>query len=146
MSHHEAKAMQNLERNHICRVAHAPDSLDLRPRVLWLFGTMKYGAKDRQIQSPETIRLRFEQPQNDLSFKDMQEVLRDWVTRLTGLFDHGSDQILHALEISPFASVRQIARMTLLQKTTVYRNVTESLNFANKKLCWIACSISDEQK
>jgi hypothetical protein len=108
--------MQNLERNHIRRVAHAPDSPNLRPHVLWLFGTMKYGAKDRQIQSPETIRLRFEQPQNDVSFKRMQKVLRDWMTRLTGLFDHGGENYRKQTDLPRCMSLpgRENHRGTLL--------------------------------
>jgi len=47
------------------------------------------------------------------------------------------DQILHALEISPFASVRQIAQMTLFPKTTGHQHLTELLNFVNKKLRWV---------
>jgi hypothetical protein len=56
------------------------------------------------------------------------------------------DQILHALEISPFGPIRQIARMTLFLKTRVYRPLTELLNFVNKKLYWVPHSLSEEQK
>jgi hypothetical protein len=44
-----------------------------------------------------------------------------------------NDQIMGTLEISPFASVRQIARMTFVPKTRIYRRLSESLNFVNKK-------------
>jgi hypothetical protein len=116
MSHHGAKSVQNLERNDIHRVAHVLDSLNLRPRVLWLFGTMKYEAKDRKIQIPETIRLCFEQPQNDVSFKDMQKVLREWVTRLTGLFDHGGENYRKHTDLPRYMSLpgRENHRGTLL--------------------------------
>jgi hypothetical protein len=42
----------------------------------------------------------------------------------------GSDQaILAALEDSPFASVRQLSRLTHLPSTIVYRRLTQSLGF-----------------
>jgi hypothetical protein len=56
------------------------------------------------------------------------------------------DQSLPTLEISPFASVCQIARMTLLRKTRMSWRLTESLNFMNKKLRWAPDSLSEEQK
>jgi hypothetical protein len=56
------------------------------------------------------------------------------------------DRICHEFETSPFASVRQIARMRLFPKTTVCGHPTESLNFVNKKLHWVTHSVSEEQK
>jgi hypothetical protein len=56
------------------------------------------------------------------------------------------DQTFHALGISPFASVHQIARMTPSLKTRMYRHFTESLNLANKKLRWVPHNLSEEQK
>jgi hypothetical protein len=47
------------------------------------------------------------------------------------------DQILHALEISPFASVRQIDQTALFPKTTGHQHLMESPNFENKKLRWV---------
>jgi hypothetical protein len=55
-------------------------------------------------------------------------------------------QILHALEISPFPSARQIARMSLLPKTAVSERFTELFNFLNKKLRWAPQSLSEQQK
>jgi hypothetical protein len=54
------------------------------------------------------------------------------------------DQILHALEISSFALVCQMAQMTLLPKTMAYRHLMESLNFVNKKLHWVPHNLSEE--
>jgi DNA-binding IclR family transcriptional regulator len=39
-------------------------------------------------------------------------------------------EILAALEDNPFASVRQLSRLTHLPSTTVYRRLTQSLGFA----------------
>jgi hypothetical protein len=43
--------------------------------------------------------------------------------------------IFHVFEISPFASVPQAARMTVLPKTKVDRYVKESLDFVHRILC-----------
>jgi hypothetical protein len=57
-----------------------------------------------------------------------------------------NEKILHALEISPFASVRQIAGMTLFPETGEYRHHRESLSFLNKKVHWFLQRLSEEQK
>jgi hypothetical protein len=56
------------------------------------------------------------------------------------------DQNFHAFEISFFASVCQIARMTLFPKTTVYRHVRKWLNFLKKTFHRVSDSLSEEQK
>jgi hypothetical protein len=53
------------------------------------------------------------------------------------------DHIFHAFEISPVASMRQTARMTVLPKTTVYRYLPGSLNFVNKRFQWVPHSLSE---
>jgi hypothetical protein len=44
-------------------------------------------------------------------------------------FDDSDQNILAALENSPFASVRQLSRLTYLPSTTVYRRLIHSLGF-----------------
>jgi hypothetical protein len=45
--------------------------------------------------------------------------------------------ILLALEEQPFASVRTLARLTHLPKSTVYRRLTRSLGFRVRHLRWV---------
>jgi hypothetical protein len=57
-----------------------------------------------------------------------------------------SDQaVLAALEDSPFASVRQLSRLTHLPSTTVYHRLTQSLRFVAHHLRWIPHVLSDAQ-
>jgi hypothetical protein len=57
-----------------------------------------------------------------------------------------SDQvILAALEDNPFASVRQLSRLTHLPLTTVYRRLTQSLGFVVRHLRWVPHALSDAQ-
>jgi hypothetical protein len=56
------------------------------------------------------------------------------------------DAILKALEMIPFASLRQIAEMTFIRPTTVFRRLTKSLHFVLKRLRWVPYRISDLQK
>jgi hypothetical protein len=58
-----------------------------------------------------------------------------------------SDQVILAgLEDSPFASVRQLSRLTYLPSTTVYRHLTQSLGFVVRHLRWLPHALSDAQK
>jgi hypothetical protein len=58
-----------------------------------------------------------------------------------------SDQvILVALEDNPFASVRQLSRLTHLSSTTVYRRLTQLLGFVVRRLRWMPHALSDAQK
>jgi hypothetical protein len=58
-----------------------------------------------------------------------------------------SDQgILAALEDSPFASVRQISRLTHSPSVTVYRRLPQSLGFMAPHLQWVPHALSDVQK
>jgi hypothetical protein len=60
---------------------------------------------------------------------------------------HDSDQvILSALEDNPFASVRQLSRLTHLPSTTVYRRLTQSLGFVARHLRCVSHALSDAQK
>jgi hypothetical protein len=55
-----------------------------------------------------------------------------------------SDQaILAALEDKPFASVRQLSRLTDFPSTTVYRRLTQSLGFVARHLRWVPHALSD---
>jgi hypothetical protein len=55
-----------------------------------------------------------------------------------------SDQdILAALEDSPFASVRQLSRLTHLPSTIVYCHLTQSLGFVARHLRWVPHALSD---
>jgi hypothetical protein len=58
-----------------------------------------------------------------------------------------SDQvILAALEDGPFASVRQLFRLTHLPSTTVYCRLTQSLGFVAHHLRWVPHALSYAQK
>jgi hypothetical protein len=63
----------------------------------------------------------------------------------TNLGDSGQ-AILAALEDSPFASVRELSRLTHLPSTTVYRRLTQSLGFVAHHLRWVPHVLSDAQK
>jgi hypothetical protein len=60
--------------------------------------------------------------------------------------DDSDQTILVALEDSPFASVRQLSRLTHLSSTTVYRHLTQSLGFGARHLRWVPHALSDAQK
>jgi hypothetical protein len=49
-------------------------------------------------------------------------------------FNDSDQDILATLEDSPFASVRQLSRLTYLPSTTVYRRLTQSLGFVARHL------------
>jgi hypothetical protein len=67
-------------------------------------------------------------------------------SRLQRDFDDSDQAILAALEDSPFASVRQLSRLTHLPSTTVYRRLTQSLGFVVHHLRWVLHALSDAQK
>jgi hypothetical protein len=54
--------------------------------------------------------------------------------------------ILAALEDSPFASVRQLSRLTRLNSMTVHRRLTQPLGFVAPHLRWVPHALSDAQK
>jgi hypothetical protein len=60
--------------------------------------------------------------------------------------DDSDQAILVALEDSPFASVRQLSRLTHLPSTTVYCRLTQSLGFVAHHLRWVPHALSDAQK
>jgi hypothetical protein len=61
-------------------------------------------------------------------------------------FSITDDAILDALEMMPFISIRQIAKMTFIPPTTGFRRLTKSVHFVLKRLCWIPHKLSDLQK
>jgi hypothetical protein len=60
--------------------------------------------------------------------------------------DDSDQAILATLEDSPFASVRQLPRVTHLPSTTVYHRLTQSLGFTARHLRWVPHALSDTQK
>jgi hypothetical protein len=50
--------------------------------------------------------------------------------------------ILEALDQTPFASVRELAKATCIPHTTVWRRLTESLGFVVKHLHWVPHSLT----
>jgi hypothetical protein len=60
--------------------------------------------------------------------------------------DDSCQALLAALEDSPFASVRQLSRLTHFPSTTVYRCLTQSLGFLAHHLRWVPHALSDAQK
>jgi hypothetical protein len=59
--------------------------------------------------------------------------------------DDSDQAILIALKDSPFASVRQLSRLTHLHSTTVHRRLTRSLGFVARHLGWLPHALSDAQ-
>jgi hypothetical protein len=60
--------------------------------------------------------------------------------------DDSDQAVLAALDDNPFASVRQLSRLTHLPSTTVYRRLIESLGFVVHHLRWMPHALSDAQK
>jgi hypothetical protein len=60
--------------------------------------------------------------------------------------DDSYQTILSALEDIPFASVRQLSRLTHLPSTTVYRRFTQSLGFVARHLRWVPHALSAAQR
>jgi hypothetical protein len=53
--------------------------------------------------------------------------------------------ILEALERMRFASIRQIAKMTIISHTTGFRRLTKSFHFVLRRLPWVTHRLSDLQ-
>jgi hypothetical protein len=60
-------------------------------------------------------------------------------------FSITDNAILKALKMIPFASIRQIAKMTFIPLTVVCRRWTKSLHFLLKRLHWVPYRLSDLQ-
>jgi hypothetical protein len=58
-------------------------------------------------------------------------------------FSITDNAILETLEMIPFASIRQIAKMTFIRPTTVFRRLMKSLHFVLKRLPGISRRLSD---
>jgi histone-lysine N-methyltransferase SETMAR len=56
------------------------------------------------------------------------------------------DAILSALETQTFSSIRELANLTCIPATTVYRHLTHSLGFVAKHLRWVSHSLSATQQ
>jgi hypothetical protein len=54
--------------------------------------------------------------------------------------------ILEALDQTPFASLRELAKAICILRTTVWRRLTESLGFIVKHLPWVPHSLTDAQR
>jgi hypothetical protein len=61
-------------------------------------------------------------------------------------FSITDNAILEAFEMMPFASIRQIAKMTFIPPITGFRHLRKSLHFAMKRLRWSPHRLSDLQK
>jgi hypothetical protein len=56
------------------------------------------------------------------------------------------DAILDALKQQPFSSVREIAKLTCIPRTTIHRHLTCSLGFVVKHLHWVPHTLTVTQK
>jgi hypothetical protein len=63
-----------------------------------------------------------------------------------GEVDEIDEAILSALEVHPFASVRDIARLTRLARSTFHWHRTRSLGFLARHLRWIPAVLTEEQR
>jgi transposase len=54
--------------------------------------------------------------------------------------------ILDALNKQPFSSIRELAQLTCIPRTTVYRHLTKSLGFEVKHLHWVPHELTTAQK
>jgi hypothetical protein len=54
--------------------------------------------------------------------------------------------ILEAVENPPFSSIRELAKLTFIRTTTVYRHLTQSLGFVVKHLHWVPQSLRAPQR
>jgi DNA-binding IclR family transcriptional regulator len=54
--------------------------------------------------------------------------------------------ILDALEKQPFSSIRELAQLTCIPRSTVHRHLTQSLGFVVKHLRWVPHSLTAAQK
>jgi hypothetical protein len=60
--------------------------------------------------------------------------------------DEVDETILLALGEEPFTSIRQLARATHSPKTTVYRRLTQKLDFTVRHLRWVPRTLSEGDK
>lgn len=121
-------------------------------------------------QKSITIFLHLQGKTNNMIYNEMKEVLgatsvsyssitryirnyiiaqnshQDVKAEKINVHDETDKLILKELEEEPFASVRQIARTTGIPKSTVYRHLTEKLNYVNMHLKWIPHKLTTEQK
>jgi hypothetical protein len=51
-------------------------------------------------------------------------------------FSITDNAILEAFEMMPFASIRQIAKMTFIPPTTIFRRLTKSFHFVLQRMRW----------
>ena len=56
------------------------------------------------------------------------------------------DAILDALDKQPFSSVRELAKLTCIPTTTVYRHLTRSLGFVETHLRWVPHTLTNTHK
>jgi hypothetical protein len=54
--------------------------------------------------------------------------------------------VLEALDQTPFASVRELAKATCIPRTTVWRRLKASLGFVVKHLDWVPHSLTDARR
>jgi hypothetical protein len=54
--------------------------------------------------------------------------------------------ILDALEKQPFSSIRELAQLTCIPRSTVHRHLTQSLGFVVKHLRWVSHGRTAAQK
>jgi hypothetical protein len=57
-----------------------------------------------------------------------------------------NDAILDAVQKQPFSSVRELAKLTCIPRSTVHRHFTQTLGFVVKHLRWVPHSLADAQK
>jgi hypothetical protein len=53
------------------------------------------------------------------------------------------DAILEAVDKQPFSSVKELAKLTCIPTTTLYRHLTGSLGFVPKHLRWLPRTLTD---
>jgi hypothetical protein len=82
MYHNDAKITEKLEKRHIARAPHPPDSPDLSPCDMLLFGILKQKMKVRVFQNEEQILPAITDSWNELTFEDIQRVFHNWMERL----------------------------------------------------------------
>jgi hypothetical protein len=56
------------------------------------------------------------------------------------------NSVLEALDQTPFASVRELAKATCIPRTTVWRRLTACLGFVIKHLHWVPHNLTDAQR
>jgi hypothetical protein len=65
---------------------------------------------------------------------------------MSGAVDDSDEAILSSLDEKPFASMHQLSRLTHIPPTTVYRRLTNSLEFTARYLRWVPHARSHAQK